>query len=290
MSGHFNQIFGKFDEAFRKDRSEEYKLSILLSQNGFSFTLFHSEQNFLSGLASFEYKGSRRISDYCNLFREFAESNEYLALKYYDVSILYESQKTTLIPSPLFDEKEKKQFSEFNYNKGSGDEILFDLLINLDAYNIFSIPEDIQKMLSNLFPGCKIHSHTSALIESTLIHCKNLPVKKRAFINVRKNTIDILITEGNKLLYQNSFSYLSNKDFIYYILFVLEQLRITPEEIDLSLMGLIDKDSKLFEIVYKYIRNVTFEKLSDTFLYSYVIKEIPEHSFLNLINLNRCEL
>ncbi len=290
MSGHFNQIFGKFDEAFGKVRPEEYKLSILLSQNGFSFTLFHPEQNFFAGLASFEYKGPKNISNYCNLFREFAESNEYITQKYSEVVILYESSKTSLIPSPLFDEKYIERFSEFSFKKGQGDIILFDNLANLEAFNIFSIPGELEKMLGNLFPGCKIHCNTSILIESILIHCKNLPVKKRAFVNVKKNIIDILITEGNKLLFQNSFMYLSNEDFIYYILFVLEQLKINPEEIELSFMGLIGKDSKLFEIAYKYIRNVTFEKLSDTFSYSYVIREIPEHYYLNLINLNRCEL
>ena len=288
MSGHFNRIFEKIDDAFNKARSEEYKLSILLSQDGFSFAIFHPESNFYSGLASYEYKGSKSISGFCNKFRELAESNEYLTLKYSNISVLYENTKATLIPTPLFNEKEKEQFSEFNFNKKPEDVIRFDKLTNLEAYNIFVIPKEILETLNDLFPACKIHNHSSALIESTLVHCKNLPVKKRAFVNVRKNIIDIILTEGNKLLFQNSFSYLSNEDFIYYILFVLEQLKINPEEINLSLMGFIDKNSKLFEIVYKYIRNVTFEKLSDAFSYSYVIKEIPEHYFLNLININRC--
>lgn len=290
MSGHFNQIFGKFDDALNKSRSEEYKLSILLSQNGFSFTLFHPEINFFSGLASFDYKGSKKINEYCTGLRKLSENNEYLTLKYSDISILYETSKTTLIPFPVFSETDKEQFSTFNFNRNPEDVVMFDKLTNLEAYNVFLIPEEIQKILTSLFPGCKIHSHTSALIESTLLYCKNLPVKKRAFVNVRKTSIDIIITEGNKLLYQNSFSYMSKEDFIYYILLVLEQLKINPEEIDLNLSGLIEKDSKLFEIAFKYIRNVRFEKLSETFLYSYVIKEIPEHYFLNLININRCEL
>ena len=290
MSGHFNQIFGKFDDALNKSRSEEYKLSILLSQNGFSFTLFHPESNFFSGLASFDYKGSKKISEYCTGLRKLSESNEYLTLKYSEISILYETSKTTLIPFPVFSETDKEQFSTFNFNRNPEDVVMFDKLTNLEAYNVFLIPEEVQKILTSLFPGCKIHSHTSALIESTLLYCKNLPVKKRAFVNVRKTSIDIIITEGNKLLYQNSFLYMSKEDFIYYILLVLEQLKINPEEIDLNLSGLIEKDSKLFEIAFRYIRNVRFEKLSETFSYSYVIKEIPEHYFLNLININRCEL
>jgi hypothetical protein len=290
MSGYFNQIFGKFDDALNKSRSEEYKLSILLSQNGFSFALFHPESNFFSGLASFEYKGSKKVGEYCLATEKLAESNEYLTLKYSNVSILYESSKTTLVPFPLFSEKDIEHFSAFNFKKNSEEIVMFDKLTNAEAYNVFSIPKEIKQTLINLFPGCKIHSHSSVLIETILTYCKNLPVKKREFVNVRKTSIDIIITEGNKLLYQNSFSYMNKEDFIYYILLVPEQLKINPEEIDLSLTGAIEKDSELFEIVYKYIRNVKFEKLSDAFSYSYVIKEIPEHYYLNLININRCEL
>ncbi len=290
MSGHFNRIFGKFDDALNKSRSEEYKLSILLSQNGFSFTLFHPESNFYSGLSSYDYRGSKKTGNYCDSLRELAESDEYLPLKYSGVSVLFESSKNTLIPYPLYDKNDKESFSKFNFETNKNEAILTDNLPNLEAYNIFALPKEIYQVLIDLFPDCKIHSHTSSLIESTLINYKNLPVKKRAFVNVRKDSTDIIISEGNKLLFQNSFPYHSMEDFIYYILLVLEQLKINPEEIDLSLMGAIEKDSQLFEIAYKYIRNVRFEKLNDSFSYSYVIKEVPEHYFLNLINLNRCEL
>jgi len=290
MSGHFNQIFGKYDDAFRKARSEEYKLSILLSQNGFSFVLFYIERNFFSGLASFEYKGLKKTSNYCSAFREFAESNEYLTLKYNEVTIIYESPNTTLIPTPLFIKNEKEQYLKFNSWKKTEDIVLIDNLINLEANNVFSIPIDINKMLNNLFPGSKTHCHISALIENIMIVNKNLPLKMRVFVNVRKDLFDIIITEGSSLIYHNTFPHKSNEDFIFYILYVFNQFKINPEDIDFSFSGLIDNDSKLFEIAYKYIRNISFEKLNDAFSYSYAIKEIPEHYFLNLINSNRCEL
>jgi hypothetical protein len=144
--------------------------------------------------------------------------------------------------------------------------------------------------LKALFPRARFICHSSALIEGLMIQYKNLPEEKRAFVNTRNSFIDIVIIEGKNLLYYNSFKYASKEDFIYYIIFVLEQLNLNPEETELILSGFIEKSSSLFEMVYKYVRNIRFRELSGNFSYSYVFDEIPSHYFTNLINSGLCEL
>ena len=91
-------------------------------------------------------------------------------------------------------------------------------------------------------------------------------------------------------MYYNAFKYKTKEDFIYYLIFVLDQLKLNPEEIELVLSGLIDKNSKLFEMVYKYVRNITFPPLDASYNYSYIFNDIPSHQYSNLLNLFLCEL
>ena len=118
---------------------------------------------------------------------------------------------------------------------------------------------------------------------------KNLQFQKRIFVNVRNSYLDIIITEERKLLYYNSFNYRSKEDFIYYVIFVLEQLKLNPEEIDLILSGYIDKNSKIFDIIFNYVRNIRFQGLTDSFKYSYIFNDIPSHYYFNLLNVGLCE-
>ncbi|MEA3399321.1 MAG: DUF3822 family protein, partial [Patescibacteria group bacterium] len=46
----------------------------------------------------------------------------------------------------------------------------------------------------------------------------------------------------------------------YFLLFVLEQLKLNPEEIELIFIGAIEKSSNLYEIIFKYIRIKPFKK------------------------------
>ncbi len=63
----------------------------------------------------------------------------------------------------------------------------------------------------------------------------------------------------------NSFEFNSPEDFVYYILFCLEQLKMNPETIDLFVSGTIEKEDPNYSILFKYVRNVSFFNSKVTF-------------------------
>lgn len=290
MPGHITQSVLKYDEALQKADSKNYKLSIQLSLDGFSFCILNETQNKFLSIESHAIHNVKNIDSFCNLFRDFVENHPWLNLFFKQVSILFESQKSTLIPTPLYDEREQDNYTKLNFTLSEDQIIKTDKLVNVDAYKLYVVPKQIIDLLNNLFHGHNLSSHASVLIESLLVINKNLPASKRCYVNARNSYIDIIITEGRKLLYYNAFNYKTKEDFIYYLIFVLEQLKLNPEEIELILSGYIDKNSKLFEMVYKYVRNISFAQLSDSLGYSYIFNDIPAHQYSNLLNYYLCEL
>ena len=291
MPGKIVCTFEKYDQALNKARSKKYELSIQFAPDGFSFCLFDTETNKFLALVSYSCQGFNDTDDLASELETICKKSEWLNnLSYARVRILYESQKTTLIPDPLFDISEKQNIADFSYQKPSGDIIVTDKLKNPDAHIIYHLPENIINVFDKLFPGNKIVSHAGILIEILLILFKNQPEQKRVFINARNSFFDIVITEGKKLLFFNSFKYSTKEDFIYYLIFVIEQLNLNPEEIELRLSGFINKQSNLFDYAYKYIRNIQFLSFSNTFQYSYIFNEVPKHYYFNLVNSMLCEL
>lgn len=290
MPGHITQTVLKYDEALQKADSQNYKLSIQLYLDGFSFCIFNeSQQKFLS-IESHTLQNVKNIDEFCNLLENFVINHPWLSLKFKSVCILFESEKSTLIPMPLYDDKERDNYIKLNFTLSVDQEIKTDKLVNVDAFKLYPIPAKLVGLLNKLFPGYQLFSHASVLIESLLIINKNLPAYKKCYVNARNSYLDIIITEGRKLLYYNAFNYKTKEDFIYYLIFVLDQLKLNPEEIELILSGFIDKNSKLFELVYKYMRNIEFLQSPNTFNYSYIFNDIPSHHFSNLFNFYLCEL
>ena len=78
------------------------------------------------------------------------------------------------------------------------------------------------------------------------------------FVNVSRNSLDIVVLENNQLILFNTFSYNTKEDFIYYILFVAEQLNLNVNEFSLHFTGKVNIEDAIYKTTYKYIKNVYF--------------------------------
>ncbi|MBK7855253.1 MAG: DUF3822 family protein [Bacteroidetes bacterium] len=109
-------------------------------------------------------------------------------------------------------------------------------------------------------------------------------------VNVSHTLFDLIITEGKKLIYYNSFTYQSTEDFMYYILFACEQMQLNPESAVFYFSGMIEKNSALYLLAQKYIRNIRFTQRPDFCEYSYRFNEVPSHYHYRLYNQYLCAL
>jgi len=280
----------KYDEALHQADPRKNKLLIQLSLESFTFCIFNQDLNKFLSIESITFEPQSRLSEIALQLKQFYSGHPWLKQTYHSIKLLFESNKSTLIPAPLFDENEKESFSAFNFPVNDDESIYFNKLKNLDAYIVYPAPDILIKTTKEIFPDHLLYCHSGVFIESLLILNKNQKIQKRFFVNTRNNFLDIVILDGRKLLYHNSFSYKSKEDFIYFVIFVIEQLQLNPEDIELVLSGMIDKNSRLFDTIYKYIRNVSFQTKTDAFNYSYVFNEVPSYNYFNLLNFELCEL
>lgn len=290
MPPQVHQSNGLFDKALELKASENYNLSIRLSLDGFSFCVFDINKNKFLALQEFTFQEVNNYVALNQILSQIIPSNEWLMASYHKIKIIFETNKSTLIPSPLFDSNHAREYLKFNHPPQLDEIILTDHLPMLEAENIWAIPESIHSTLNKHFPKSHIHHHASSLIESLILQNKNQANNKIVFVHIGKKSFDIIILDGQSFIFYNSFRYQAKEDFIYYLIYVLEQLNLNPENIDVVLLGEILKISSLYEITYKYIRNIRFGKRSADFQYSYVFDEIPDHFHFNLIHLQNCEL
>jgi len=297
MSKHIRLTASHVDKALSKFATENYKLSFQLSTNGFSFSVLEVNRNKLLSVESYELDKPESISSSVThesvvllaieeLFFQF----KWIGEKFAAVNFIIESDKSTLIPMPLFDPSEINTYLKFSHIVSKDEDIISNSMINLEAFNIFSIYKNLREKITSMFPDSTISNISNTLIEGILINYKNQNIKNKVFVNVRNSYFDVIIIHGKRLIFFNSFKYKTKEDFIYFLIFVFEQLRINPEEVELVLLGNIRKNSPLYEIAYNYVREISFARRSELIKYSYVFDDVPEHFFYNLLNSNLCGL
>ncbi|VAW25876.1 FIG032012: hypothetical protein, partial [hydrothermal vent metagenome] len=123
--------------------------------------------------------------------------------------------------------------------------------------------------------------HASTILIEKLLNVYKNTEEVIFFINVTKTNFDIVVFKNKKLELFNSFHFKTKEDFIYYVLFITEQLNLNPEEFKLVLLGDIEKNSDVYNILYQYIRNITFFSPAN---FPSILKNISPHSHFTLLN------
>jgi hypothetical protein len=279
-----------FDKALNRQETKDYSLSIQVSLDGFSFCILDTIRNKYAAIEKYDFQDLQSMRVLADVVKDIISKSDWLHNKFSKVKIIYEGQQMSLIPIPLFDKEFAGDYLRFNHLPDANDKVYHDQLPNLDAVSVFALPGDLLSVLKKHFRGVTVNHFSSALIENLLIRNKNADEGYVIFANVRKQWLDIIVLDGRKLLFFNSFHYRSKEDFAYYLIYVMEQLGLNPEKAPLVLMGEILKSSDIYNITFKYVRNVAFIQRGSDYAYSYVFDDIPEHFYYNLLNLQRCEL
>ena len=282
-------VIKKYDEALIKADLAQNVPLLQLSPQGLIFSLYNQQQNKFLSIETIELDPNCKIGEAANIFKSYISGNEYLGHSYQSVKVFLETNQSTLVPSPLFIPDELEGFAQFNFPVDDQDKIFHGKLRNLDAYIVYTFPEPLVSIFSETLKQYKYFSHSGTFIESLLVLNKNQKNQTTVYVNVRKSFLDITILNNQKLLFFNTFKYTTKEDFIYFVIYVMEQLQLNPEEVELVPMGMIERNSGLFETIIKYVRNVRFQSKIDKFNYSYIFNELTTHKYINLLLFEMCE-
>ncbi|MBC34729.1 MAG: hypothetical protein CL663_01610 [Bacteroidetes bacterium] len=296
MSSNSIKLYSYIDKALFKAGShqsefkKDYVLSIQIALDGFSFCILDTEKNKHLALETYRIQEIVNYTLLADELNTIIDRIDVIKRRFSKVLVLFEGEKSSLVPTPLFEETKLPDYLKFHYKLDTDEEVMSNHLQNLDAYNVFSIPFKIKELIKSKFINTKFCHQSTTLIESLLVKLKNQQSGNTVFINYRESSFDIIYLKNGKMHFYNSFHYRTAEDFVYFIIFTLEQLKLNPETIDLCLLGEIDKSSKYYQLLYKYVRNIRFIERNDFYTYSYVLDNIPSNHFYNLFNASSCEL
>ncbi|RKN78168.1 DUF3822 family protein [Ulvibacterium marinum] len=232
------------------------KLSIQVSLNGLSFCILDTIKNtvLLSEKKTFDitltpYKLLKEVKD---LFKKHSISQK----EFSEVIVIHQNKLFGLVPKPLFNPEELPNYIKFNAKILASDHIDFDEIAGYDMVNVYVPFVNINNYIYELF-GDFIFKHIgTVLIESLLKNHTNgkSPV---CYVHVSEKNMDIVIISQKKLLLYNSFSFDTKEDFLYYLLFALEQLNLDAESVILRLFGSIEEDDEIYALCYEYIKHIS---------------------------------
>ena len=172
-----------------------------------------------------------------------------------EVKLIYYNKTSTLVPSTLFDHKNSLNYLKYNTSINIDDIAANDQVFNHEINNVYIPNTEINNFIFEKFRTFDFFHYSSLIIEKISNELAE-KFSEKVFVNINDGFIDILFFKDKKLMFYNSYDYNSDEDILFYLLFCFSELKLNPDEIHTVFSGSIDLDSKLYELIYTYVRNV----------------------------------
>ena len=145
-----------------------------------------------------------------------------------------------MVPKPLFDEEKLKDYVNFNTKVYANDYLVYDEIKNHDIVSVYIPYANINNFLLDQFKEFDFKHYSNILIDS-LLSIYKYSLVPHVFAHINNNHFEIIVIANKKLQLYNTFEFSTKEDFIYYVLFTAEQLKLNPEKFELILLGDIEK-------------------------------------------------
>ena len=153
-----------------------------------------------------------------------------------------------LVPAAFYQENKKEKYLDFLELKKENYAVCADYIELADMYNVY-------------YSSKKDSRHpTSVLLENLIKENLERTDDNRIYLNVRDQHFEMFVLKGAKLLFYNTFRFKTKEDFLYFVLFTMEQLHLDNETVTVYFLGMIEEGSQVAELVARYVRDVRFKK------------------------------
>ena len=276
--------FELLDETFDLNLANSYHLSIQADLDGFSFSVLNPSKGKYIVLKQYSFRDLQSEDDLYLQIQKVLKEDPLLQKSYASVFCLYPDPRSTLLPAALFDRDLLKSYFEFNHPLGDLDELHYNHLKNPDAYLIFPMYHEIASLYLQKWVNASFYHPVSALTDEVL----GSAIGQSVNIHLYGKHFDIIVNEDKHLKLHNNFSYRSEEDMLYFILFVFDKLELDQENTPVYLSGNIDKFSDSASFLRPYFKNLNFRKFPAGFQYSPAFDRIQEHIYLTVFKIYHC--
>lgn len=233
-----------------------YSLSIQIHLDGLSFFTQNSHSKEVIATQTIKFTNNVNPTSLSNEVEKAFKNNEILSQNFAKVIVVYSNELFTMVPKALFDAEKGADYLKFNTKILSTDHISHDVIDFYDLVNVYVPYTSVNNFLFETF-GSFDYYHSTTVFTKFLLNKFVNSTEPKILINFQDSYFEMGVVANKKLLFVNRFEIRTKEDFIYYMLFTMEQLELSTETIEVVLTGTITKDDPYYELAHTYVRHLS---------------------------------
>jgi hypothetical protein len=288
-------ILNQVDPQFEATQGLNYRLSILLCQDGFSFLITDAISNKVLKLASFQLSNAdfQHVEtggwpSTGNQYFELLKKTDFSLHAYQKVDIAIASHKVTVAPPEFIQSGNETDIMSVSQSWAANEQIITEPIFDQGPVTAIVIPGYIKEYCEIISPGSRLHTAPAIFVKGVMREYARI-LARQVFINIYRGYFEISVIQSSRLLYLNAFKYSAPEDVLYFVIFVLEQLGFVPSEEKVTLMGDIAENSIIANQLKMYCASLSYAVKPHGIEYGEAFTGIAPHNYFTLLTLSVCE-
>lgn len=213
------------------------------------------------------------------------KTDPYLSIDFAQVKISVCSANTLTVPEAFYlaDQPEiyANYFTELADFSGT---LQANSHVNYDFKTLFLLPGEVEKVLTDNNLGSAIKYGQTAPLLAMLRPAE----RDQLVLDFTGSSFYAMLFKQGKLIFQNYYTAENDEEFNYYLLLIVQQLKLDPAQTDLLATGIINAGDTHYDIMERYFLSVEILEpiLEDTDLT--ILEDMPKHYYTSLLAINLC--
>ena len=258
------------------DKNVPLHLLIEVGDEDICFLIFSKIPFKIEGLYSLNFEKDIIPKNYIDSVKKYMEATSLLReIDFSTRTICYNFSTSVLVPLQYFIEDEKQQILDQLFVPDKSRICFQESCKDQSIKNIYSVPAVIHNWFIEKYPSCRFaHSTSYQLInKDSTMYCV-----------IYKSSIKVIFFKEGQLQIVQYFKYTTPTDICYHLLNVAKHFGLVPSAFNLTLSGMIDVCSSLYQELYKYFLKINFAETTEVIM-SEVLEELPTHFYHHLTAL-----
>ncbi|MGB0523881.1 MAG: DUF3822 family protein [Flammeovirgaceae bacterium] len=271
------------DSSFDVNLIAKYDLYLQLHLNHLNICVFDTEGNQCLLFESYSFEGVDSTASVLDCLKGIWENNNLLtAGHWHKVICINVNRDFVFIPYEHYNEEAAINYLMLNCQFDKETHTLHHIKhYELDAVCYFPVNHVLEEWVNDQYKNIAVqHAH----FNSCFLHGLLANDQETLAISIHPELLSIVLLENKKIKFINSFPYNTANDILYFILFVLDELKLSAEDAKLMLWSQEDDIEEIVSLLQKYVRNVELGGRPSNLSFPEDFDLLPEHHAFDLFS------
>ena len=275
------------DDEFQSQNAAKCDLLIHIGIESFQYAIIDKVRDELKALVEYELPNISNQGDLIQAIENLSECTKEFKYTFNKVKISIDSYQFTFIPDEFYQSGNDEEYAKFITSKQES-VILCNPIPAAKIKNIIAIHSDLHLALNRIFHNPKIYGQASSFIQGILKSFKQ-NTEPSLYIDIHQKHVQFAYFKQSELSFYNIFDSVNTIEFNYFILNIIESLKVDLDHTSIILSGQVMEKDELYQRIEKYFKDIKFADSRLIIKHPELFDEVSSQTFFALLTLDQCE-